>query len=159
MAETAPDITRNPDAIWLSPACAEYAGDRTWAAPAPADTCEECPEPWVRYVREDLATPAPDSEKLREAGTRTYDILHSKGSDSIVLCDPDTHDDIAEVFHCDRHTVNQTAEQAMETARLFASADRVQRALRNLLTVAGTPITERQEDIFAEARAALGASA
>jgi hypothetical protein len=57
------------------------------------------------------------------------DILHSEGSDSIVLCDPETHDDIAEVFHCDRHTVNQTAEQAMATARMFAAAARLHTAL------------------------------
>jgi hypothetical protein len=67
MDKVTPDITRNPDAIWLSPACDGYAADRTWAAPAPEKACEECQEPWVRYVREDLATPAPDSEKLREA--------------------------------------------------------------------------------------------
>jgi hypothetical protein len=67
MAETTPDSTQNPDAIWLSPACDGYAGDRTWAAPAPEDACEECHQPWVHYIREDLATPSPDSEKLREA--------------------------------------------------------------------------------------------
>ncbi|WP_156360215.1 hypothetical protein [Sphingomonas sp. Leaf226] len=53
------DITRNPELIWLSPICddtAHHGEGRTWAAPAPAETCEDCSEPWVEYVRSDLAS-------------------------------------------------------------------------------------------------------
>lgn len=70
--EVTTDIRRNPEAIWLSPICqdsAHYGEGRTWAAPAPDDVCDEpeCGEPWVRYVREDLATPARGGDELREA--------------------------------------------------------------------------------------------
>jgi hypothetical protein len=55
----AQDITRNPASIWLSPICddtAHHGEGRTWAAPAPAETCEDCSKPWVEYVRSDLAS-------------------------------------------------------------------------------------------------------
>lgn len=90
--------------------------------------------------------------------SQVLDILHNEGSDSIVLCDPVTHDDIAEVFHNERHTVTQTVEQALATARLFANAARMRSALLNLLVVAGTPITERQQAIITEAREAAKAA-
>ena len=66
------DIRRNPESIWLSPICddtADHGDGRTWASPAPEEVCEdpECGEPWVRYVREDLATPARGGDELREA--------------------------------------------------------------------------------------------
>ena len=89
------------------------------------------------------------------ADTSTLDILHSEGSDSIVLCDPVTHDDIAEVFHCERHTVTQTPDQAMDIALRFAASASLLSSLRELLVIAGTPITERQEQVFARARAAI----
>jgi hypothetical protein len=53
------DITRNPASIWLSPMCdetAHHGEGRTWAVPAPDETCEDCSEPWVEYVRSDLAS-------------------------------------------------------------------------------------------------------
>jgi len=67
----AKSIERNPAAIWLSPICddeAHHGEGRTWAAPAPAETCEDCSEPWVRYVREDLALPSPSPAIVKEAG-------------------------------------------------------------------------------------------
>ena len=85
----------------------------------------------------------------------SYEILHSEGSDSVVIADAVTHDDIAEVFHNDRHTVSQTVEQALATARLFAAAAEMRQSLQELLVIAGTPITERQAATFARARAAL----
>ncbi|GEM70984.1 hypothetical protein SAQ01S_07500 [Sphingomonas aquatilis NBRC 16722] len=64
------DIRRNPESIWLSPICddtADHGDGRTWASPAPEEVCEdpECGEPWVRYVREDLASPARGGDELR----------------------------------------------------------------------------------------------
>ncbi|SEJ16045.1 hypothetical protein SAMN05428950_1011312 [Sphingomonas sp. OV641] len=61
-----------------------------------------------------------------------HDILHSEGSDSIVIVDRATGDDIAEVFHCDRHTVNQTRDQALETAALYAAAPLLLAALQEV---------------------------
>ena len=52
------DVTRNPASIWLSPICddiARHGEGRTWAAPAPDETCEDCSEPWIEYTRVDLA--------------------------------------------------------------------------------------------------------
>lgn len=51
----------SPQRIWLSPICQssdQYWEDRAWASPAPSDRCEcdECGEPWVEYVRSDLAS-------------------------------------------------------------------------------------------------------
>lgn len=43
-------------------------------------------------------------------------------------------------------------------AKLIAAAPRLLSALRNLLVIAGTPITERQEAVFAEARETLAAA-
>lgn len=83
------------------------------------------------------------------------DVLHSEGADSIVLADPDTHDDVAEIFHRDRHTVPQTVEEALATARRFAASGKLLVALRELLVIAGTPITDRQEAVFSQARAAI----
>lgn len=72
--------------------------------------------------------------------SQVLDILHNEGSDSIVLCDPVTHDDIAEVFHNERHTVTQTVEQALATARLFAAAPALLGALVALRNeVSGKP--------------------
>ena len=74
------------------------------------------------------------------AEAQPFDILHSDGSDSVVLCDPTTHDDIAEVFHNERHTVTQTVEQALATARLFAAAPALLSALVALRNeVSGKP--------------------
>lgn len=86
------------------------------------------------------------------AGVARFEVLYNEGSDSVVIADVQTHDDIAEVFHCERHTVAQTVEQALETARMFANADRMLSALRQLLVVAGTTITDRQQAIFDNAR-------
>lgn len=58
---SAPVVTgpsASPESIWLSPICddeAHHGEGRTWAAPAPAQTCEDCDEPWIEYVRADLA--------------------------------------------------------------------------------------------------------
>jgi hypothetical protein len=63
------DITRNPASIWLSPMCdetADHGEGRTWAAPAPAETCEDCSEPWVEYVRSDLASVSSASAEPRK---------------------------------------------------------------------------------------------
>lgn len=60
------DITRNPGSIWLSPICddaADHGEGRTWATPAPDETCEDCSEPWVEYVRSDLASVSSASAK------------------------------------------------------------------------------------------------
>lgn len=65
--------------------------------------------------------------------SQTYEILHSEGSDSVVIADAVTHDDIAEIFHNERHTVSQTVEQALETARLFAAAADMRWALEKIL--------------------------
>lgn len=54
--------------------------------------------------------------------TTKFEILYNEGSDSVVIADTTTRDDIAEVFHNERHTVTQTVEQALRTARLFAAA-------------------------------------
>lgn len=62
--------------------------------------------------------------------SRSYEILHSAGADSVVIGDTASHDDIAEIFHNERHTVNQTVEQALETARLFAAAPKLLEALK-----------------------------
>ncbi len=86
---------------------------------------------------------------------RALEILHSEGSDSVVIADAVTHDDIAEIFHNERHTVTQTVDQALETARLFATAPKLKAALAQLLAVAGFPITDRQRAIFEQARVAL----
>lgn len=51
-------LGKSPKRIWLSPICddvAHHGEGRLWASPAPAATCEDCPEPWVEYVRADLA--------------------------------------------------------------------------------------------------------
>lgn len=70
--------------------------------------------------------------------TRLLEILYNEGSDTIVLGDTETGDDIAEVFHNERHTVNQTVKQALETARLFAAAPDLLAALRDILEASGT---------------------
>lgn len=57
------------------------------------------------------------------------EILYNEGADSIILADCTTHDDVAEVFHKERHTVPQTVKQALETARLFAAARDLREAL------------------------------
>lgn len=67
--------------------------------------------------------------------TRLLEILYNEGSDTIVLGDTETGDDIAEVFHNERHTVNQTVKQALETARLFAAAHDMLSAASRLMTV------------------------
>lgn len=90
--------------------------------------------------------------------SQTYEILHSEGSDSVVIADAVTHDDIAEIFHNERHTVSQTVEQALETARLFAAAPLLLSALQDLLVIAGTPITDRQAATFIKARAAIAST-
>ena len=59
----------------------------------------------------------------------SYDILHNEGSDSVVICDATTHDDIAEVFHNERHTVSQTVGDALVTARMFAASRDLHAAL------------------------------
>lgn len=60
-------VAQSPASIWLSPACEITAHDgRTWANPAPATACDECGDPWVEYVRADLA-PVSDATQTREA--------------------------------------------------------------------------------------------
>jgi hypothetical protein len=55
-------MSEDPEAIWLSPACDSDTPDgRLWANPAPEDCCDDCGDPWVKYVRADLATP-PDTQ-------------------------------------------------------------------------------------------------
>jgi hypothetical protein len=74
----AQDITRNPASIWLSPICddtAHHGEGRTWAAPAPAETCEDCSKPWVEYVRSDLAS-------VSSASAETVDWIPSNYSDT-----------------------------------------------------------------------------
>lgn len=56
-----------------------------------------------------------------DTGTK-FEILHSEGLGSVIIADTASHDDVAEVFHNERHTVNQTVEQALQTARLFVAA-------------------------------------
>lgn len=58
--------------------------------------------------------------------------------------EPEIHVERRQVAHC-----------APEYAPLLAASPRLLRALRNLLVIAGTPITDRQAAIFAEARAAI----
>lgn len=50
------------------------------------------------------------------------EIVHNDQTDSIVIIDAITHDDVAEIFHNQRHTVLQTAEQALATAHMFAAS-------------------------------------
>lgn len=66
--------------------------------------------------------------------TRAPTILHSPDlesdvADSIIIGCPETLNDVAEVFHCERHTVTTTVEEALATARLFAAAEAMQGAL------------------------------
>ena len=51
-----------------------------------------------------------------------YEILYYGGGDSVVIADAASNDDVAEVFHNERHTVTQSPEYALATARLFAAA-------------------------------------
>jgi len=85
----------------------------------------------------------------------SYDILHSEGSDSVVIADAVTHDDIAEIFHNERHTVPQTVEQALSTARKFAAADDMAKALREILAMFPAYDSRRIEEMKRVARAAL----
>lgn len=57
------------------------------------------------------------------------EILHNEAADSVVIADAATHDDIAEMFHNERHTVAQTVEHALETARYFIAARDLHAAL------------------------------
>lgn len=59
----------------------------------------------------------------------TFEILYNKGSDSVVIIDSRSHDDIAEVFHNERHTVTQTVDQALAIALLFTAAPDLKAAL------------------------------
>ncbi|MES3054939.1 hypothetical protein O6V14_04785 [Sphingomonas faeni] len=60
-------VAQSPASIWLSPACEITAHDgRTWANPAPATACDECGDPWVEYVRADLALPCKSGEGATE---------------------------------------------------------------------------------------------
>ena len=70
--------------------------------------------------------------------TTKFEILHSSGSDSVIIADAASHDDVAEVFHNYRHTVTQTVDQALETARLFAAAPELYE------------VAEATEDLFRE---------
>jgi len=85
----------------------------------------------------------------------TYKILYNEGSDSVVIGDATTHDDIAEVFHNDRHTVPQTVEQALATARKFAAADEMLAALREILKMFPAYDSRRIEEMKKVARAAI----
>jgi hypothetical protein len=60
---------------------------------------------------------------------QSMEVLHNEGSDSVVISDSRSHDDIAEVFHNERHTVTQTVEQALATARLFTASPDLKAAL------------------------------
>lgn len=62
-----------------------------------------------------------------------FEILHDETTDSIVIVDIVSHDDIAEVFHNERHTVSQSCYQARETAQLFAAAPELLAALLTLI--------------------------
>jgi hypothetical protein len=57
------------------------------------------------------------------------EILHNDATDSIVIGDSVTHDDIAEMFYNELHSVSQTREQALATARKFVAADAMLEAL------------------------------
>jgi hypothetical protein len=67
-------------------------------------------------------------EQVATAGR--FEILHNDATDSIVIADTVSHDDIAEVFHNERHTVSQSVYQARETAQLFAASVDMLTALR-----------------------------
>ena len=56
-------VTQGPERIWLSPICDQHSPDgRMWADPAPFARCDDCGEPWVEYVRADLAAQSPSSD-------------------------------------------------------------------------------------------------
>lgn len=82
-------------------------------------------------------------------------ILHSEGADSVVIVDAVTHDDIAEIFHSDRHTVSQTIEQALAKAQLFAAAEDMADALREILAMSPAYDSHRIEEMKLVARRAL----
>ena len=62
-----------------------------------------------------------------------YEILYYGGGDSVVIADAASNDDVAEVFHNERHTVTQSPEYALATARLFAAAPDLLAALELLV--------------------------
>jgi hypothetical protein len=64
-----------------------------------------------------------------------FEISHNETTDSIVIVDSVSHDDIAEVFHNERHTVSQSVYQALETARLLAASLDMLTALTELADV------------------------
>lgn len=83
----------NPDRIWLSPACdANLPDGRMWANPAPQAECDGCGDPWIEYVRADLATPSPTTDTLerREAivEDRARRICKHFGVDPDEIVDP-----------------------------------------------------------------------
>ena len=62
-------------------------------------------------------------------------VSHNSVTDSVVLVDALTEDDVAEVFHCERHSVSQTPADAEKRARLFAAAPKMLAALLAILAV------------------------
>lgn len=76
--------------------------------------------------------------------SRPFSVVHSEGADSVVIADHESGDDLAEVFHCERHTVSRTPEQALRLARLFVAAPRLLSALTGLIAV--RPINHDDSD-------------
>lgn len=63
----------------------------------------------------------------------SLEVLHNYAGDSIVICDAVTHDDVAELFYKERHTVSRTEEQALATARMFTASPALYDALEELV--------------------------
>lgn len=62
-------------------------------------------------------------------------VSRNSATDSVVLVDELTDDDVAEVFHCELHTVSQAPAQAAKLAHLLAAAPKMLAALVAVLAV------------------------
>lgn len=62
-------------------------------------------------------------------------VCDSGVSDSVIIVDDVTGDDVAEVFHCGMHSVSQEADQARAIGTLFAAAPKLLAALVGLIRV------------------------
>lgn len=102
------------------------------------------------------------------ADVQSLDVLYNEGSDSVVLADPVSHDDIAEVFHNERHTVTQTVEQALVIAQRFAASELLLEACKAIVAYdeaddtgphAGIQMMVNYDNALTLARAALRAAA
>ncbi|KHA63415.1 hypothetical protein [Sphingomonas sp. Ant20] len=78
------------------------------------------------------ACPVQIAERIPMGALR---VSHNSTTDSVVLVDALTEDDVAEVFHCERHTVSQTPADAEKWARLFVAAPKMLAALLAVLAV------------------------